>query len=263
MNRIYSEERTMNLLTDMTGHVAVIAGGGSGIGAASAKAIAKRSAHIVILDLNLDNAKNVADEISKDGGSAEARLLDVTSQSAVNKVIQEILADHKKIGILVNSVGVTGPTGKPSHELSLDDYRKTFEINFYSAIALQSAVMPTMLERGYGRIMQVASIAGKEGNPNMGPYSTSKGAMISHVKSSAKEVASKGITVNTLAPAVIATPINDSTAPEVVAYMISRIPMGRVGQPFEVGELIAWVVSPACSFTTGFVFDLTGGRATY
>ncbi len=253
----------MNLLTDMSGHVAVIAGGGSGIGAAAAKAVAKRGAYIVILDLNLDSAESVAAEIRNDGGLAEARQLDVTNQSAVNKTIQEILNDHKKVEILVNSVGVTGPTGKPSHELSLDDYRKTFEINFYSAIALQSALMPTMLEHGYGRIMQVASIAGKEGNPNMGPYSTSKGAMISHVKSSAKEVAGKGVTVNALAPAVIATPINNNTAPEVLAYMLSRIPMGRVGQPFEVGELIAWVVSPACSFTTGFVFDLTGGRATY
>ena len=253
----------MNLLTDMSGHVAVIAGGGSGIGAAAAQAIAQRGAHIVILDLNLTSAQSVTDQIRNDGGSAEAHQLDITSQSAVNKTIQEILNDHKKIEILVNSVGVTGPTGKPSHELSLDDYRKTFEINFYSAIALQSAVIPAMLERGYGRIMHVASIAGKEGNPNMGPYSTSKGAMISHVKSSAKEVASKGVTINSLAPAVIATPINDNTAPEVVAYMLSRIPMGRVGEPFEVGELIAWVVSPACSFTTGFVFDLSGGRATY
>ncbi len=253
----------MNLLTDMSGHVAVIAGGGSGIGAAAAIAIAKRGADIVILDLNLDSAESVAAEIRNDGGRAEARALDVTNQSAVNKTIQEILNDHKKIEILVNSVGVTGPTGKPSHELSLDDYRKVFEINFYSAIALQSAVMPAMLERGYGRIMQVASIAGKEGNPNMGPYSTSKGAMIAHVKSSAKEVASMGVTVNAIAPAVIATPINENTAPEVLAYMLSRIPMGRVGQPFEVGELIAWAVSPAASFTTGFVFDLTGGRATY
>ncbi len=253
----------MNLLTDMSGHVAVIAGGGSGIGAAAAIAIAKRGADIVILDLNLDSAQSVAAEIKHDGGSAEARALDVTSESAVNKTIEEILNDHKKIEILVNSVGVTGPTGKPSHELSLDEYRKVFEINFYSAIALQSAVMPAMLERGYGRIMQVASIAGKEGNPNMGPYSTSKGAMIAHVKSSAKEVASMGVTINAIAPAVIATPINDNTAPEVLAYMLSRIPMGRVGQPFEVGELIAWAVSPAASFTTGFVFDLTGGRATY
>ncbi len=253
----------MNLLTDMSGHVAVIAGGGSGIGAAAAKAIAQRGADIVILDLNLASAQSVAAEIRNDGGCAEARALDVTSESAVDKTIKEILNDHKKIEILVNSVGVTGPTGKPSHQLSLDDYRKTFEINFYSAIALQSAVMPAMLERGYGRIMQVASIAGKEGNPNMGPYSTSKGAMISHVKSSAKEVASMGVTVNAIAPAVIATPINENTAPEVLAYMLSRIPMGRVGQPFEVGELIAWVVSPAASFTTGFVFDLTGGRATY
>ena len=123
--------------------------------------------------------------------------------------------------------------------------------------------MPQMLEHGYGRIMQIASIAGKEGNPNMGPYASTKAALIGHVKSSAKEVASKGVTINSVAPAVVRSPINDNTAPEVLAYMISRIPMGRIGEPEEVGDLVAFVVSPAASFTTGFVFDLTGGRATY
>lgn len=253
----------MSLLTDLTGQVAVIAGGGNGIGAATAEAIAKRGAHVVILDLNLKAAELTSKLISKNGGSAQALTVDATNEDSIKAAILQILGQHKKIDILVNSVGITGPTGKPSHEMTIDDYRKTFEINFYSAIALQSAVMPSMIENGYGRVMQVASISGKEGNPNMGPYSTSKGALIAHVKSSAKEVSSKGVTINAIAPAVVATAINDGTPPEVLAYMISKIPMGRVGQPSEVGELIAWAVSPACSFTTGFVFDLSGGRATY
>jgi len=253
----------VKLKTDLTGQIAVVAGGASGIGAACAKSIAANGAHVVILDLNLDGANAIAAEIKAAGGKAEGRQLDVTNEDAVKKSVASILADHKKIEILVNAVGVTGPTGVPSHELSLDDYRKTFEINFYSAISLQSAVMPQMLEHGYGRIMQIASIAGKEGNPNMGPYASTKAALIGHVKSSAKEVASKGVTINSVAPAVVRSPINDNTAPEVLAYMISRIPMGRIGEPEEVGDLVAFVVSPAASFTTGFVFDLTGGRATY
>ena len=247
----------------MSGHTAVIAGGGNGIGAAAAHAIALRGARVVILDLNLDSAQAVAQEITKEGGIAEARQVDATSQDSVNQVIAAVLSDYKKIEILVNSVGITGPTGKASHELSLDEYRKIFEINFYSALALQSAVMPSMIEHHYGRVLQVASIAGKEGNPNMGPYSTTKGAMIAHVKSSAKEVSTMGITVNAIAPAVVATALNVATTPEALAYMVSKIPMGRVGQPVEIGELIAWIVSPACSFTTGFVFDASGGRATY
>lgn len=253
----------MKLKTSLEGQTAVIAGGASGIGAACAKSIAANGAHVVILDKDLDRAKLIANEIKADGGQAEGIYLDATSSDEVKKTIAGILAAHKKIEILVNSVGVTGSTGVPSHELSLDDYRKIFEINFYSALSLQSAVMPHMLKGGYGRIMHIASIAGKEGNPNMGPYSSTKAALIGHVKSSAKEVANKGVTVNTIAPAVVRSPINDNTSPQVLEYMISRIPMGRIGEPHEVGDLVAFVVSPAASFTTGFVFDLSGGRATY
>jgi 3-oxoacyl-[acyl-carrier protein] reductase len=120
-----------------------------------------------------------------------------------------------------------------------------------------------MIKAEYGRIMHVASISGKDGNPNMAPYSTSKAAMIGFVKATAKEVATKGVTINSIAPAVVRSPINENTPEEVMKYMISRIPMGRIGEASEAGEMIAFVVSPACSFTTGFVFDLSGGRATY
>jgi len=169
----------------------------------------------------------------------------------------------RNIDILVNAVGITGPTGNPTHLISLNDFKSTFEINFFGAVSLQSAVTPYMLNSKYGRIVHIASISGKEGNPNMAPYSSSKAALIGLVKSSAKELAKDGITINAVAPAVVRTPLNDNTAPQVLEYMLSKIPMGRMGEPREVGEMVAFIASPECAFTTGFVFDASGGRATY
>jgi 3-oxoacyl-[acyl-carrier protein] reductase len=247
----------------MVGQIAVVAGGGSGIGAASARAIAAKGAHVVICDLRIDNAEKIVSEIKAAGGAASARLLDATKEAQVHEVINSIHADHGAIHAFVNAVGITGPTGIAAHLLKTEDFVNVFNVNLFSAIYMNAAVLPHMIKAEYGRIMHVASISGKDGNPNMAPYSTSKAAMIGFVKATAKEVATKGVTINSIAPAVVRSPINENTPEEVMKYMISRIPMGRIGEASEAAEMIAFVVSPACSFTTGFVFDLSGGRATY
>lgn len=253
----------MTDLTKMTDQVAVVAGAGSGIGHASAISLAARGVNVAALDINLNNAEAVASEIKSNGGSATAYKVDVTDENAVINTMKSIFDSTGRIDICVNTVGVTGPTGVPSHEVPMSAFRSTFEVNFFSAIALQSAVTPYMLAAKYGRIIHIASISGKEGNPHMAPYSASKAAMIGLVKASGKELAKDGVTVNAVAPAVVRTSINDNTAPEVLEYLLAKIPMGRMGEPWEVGEMVAFIASPLCGFTTGFVFDLSGGRATY
>ena len=253
----------MNNLTLLNGHTAIVTGAGSGIGAASAMVLASRGASVALFDINFVGAKDVAASINETGGIATAHEVDVTDEAAVSSAIKTIFDSSGRIDILVNAVGITGPTGIPSHELPLSAFKSTFEVNFFGAVSVQSAVTPYMLQANYGRIVHIASISGKEGNPNMTPYSSSKAAMIGMVKASAKELAKHGVTINAIAPAVVRTPINDKTTPEVLEYMLSRIPMGRMGEPSEVGELVAFIASPACSFTTGFIFDLSGGRATY
>jgi len=178
-------------------------------------------------------------------------------------LISEIEKKHNKIDALVNCAGYPGPTGVLVETINWSDFQKVIEVNLYGAIWLTQAVLPGMKKQKYGRIVQVASIAGKEGNPKMSPYNTAKAGLIGFVKGVAKEVATDGITINSLAPAVIATPINVNTAKETLDYMISKIPAGRLGEPSEVAEIIAFMGSKACSFTTGFTFDISGGRATY
>lgn len=243
--------------------VAIVTGGGSGIGAATANALTVRGNRVFVADINEDAVHKVAAQITAVGGQASGTALDVSSQEAISAFIAQVMSEVGRIDILVNSAGITGPVGAPSHELSTADFHKTFAVNLFGAINLTNAVMPHMIDAGYGRIVHVASIAGKEGNPNMAPYNASKSGMIGFVKGVAKEVASLGVTVNAIAPAVIRSPMNDDVTDETMKYMVSRIPMGRLGEPAEVAEIIAFIVSPECSFTTGFVFDASGGRATY
>jgi 2-dehydro-3-deoxy-L-rhamnonate dehydrogenase (NAD+) len=240
--------------------VAIVAGAASGIGAAVAQVLHRKGDIVVACDIHEDL---LAKQFENGYPGLEIMSLDVTQANNVLEVIDKVISKYSRIDVLVNTVGITGPTGIAGHVIDVEDFRKTFEVNYFGALHLQNAVLPHMIKQNYGRIMQVASIAGKEGNPNMAPYSSSKAALIGLVKSTAKEVANLGVTINSLAPAVIKTPINDDTPQEVVDYMISKIPMGRMGEVEEVAELIAFVVSPECSFTTGFVFDTSGGRATY
>lgn len=249
--------------TQMDGQIALVVGAGSGIGLATAEALALKGATVICADLDLGTASRTSEEITQIGGKSIFLQVDVTQQNSVEELVDTVILKFGHIDAMANTVGVTGPTGKPSHELDVSEFMSTFEINFYSAIRLQNAIIPHMLKQGYGRIMHVASIAGKEGNPNMAPYSASKAALIGFVKSTAKEVVTKGITINSIAPAVIRTPMNAATAPSALEHIISKIPMSRLGEPWEVAEVIAFALSPAAGFISGFVFDASGGRATY
>ena len=253
----------MNGLRPLEGQVAIVAGGGSGIGAATTSLLASLGAQVVIYDFNAEASKKITTSIANEGDRAAFRQVDLRDESAIVKNTEEVFAEFGRIDICINAVGVTGPTGSPTQDLDLKAFRDTFDINFFGAVALQMAVTKFMIKAKYGRIVQIASIAGKEGNPNMAPYSASKAALIGLVKSSGKELAKSGITVNAIAPAVIRTPINDNTDPKVIEYMLSRIPMGRMGETQEAAELVSFIASPECSYITGFVFDLSGGRATY
>jgi NAD(P)-dependent dehydrogenase (short-subunit alcohol dehydrogenase family) len=249
--------------TSIAGQISLVTGAASGIGRAAALLLAARGAQVIALDLNEAGLKSVTDEIKKNGASASYKILDLGSEESIRGVVKEIENEYGHIDSVVNAGGITGPTGVITEEIAWDAFHKTLSVNLFGAIWLTQAVLPLMKERKYGRIVQVASIAGKEGNPGMSPYNTSKAGLIGYVKGAAKEAAPFGITINSLAPAVIRTPINEKTAEETLKYMIARIPMGRVGEAEEVAELIAFMASPACSFTTGFTFDISGGRATY
>ncbi|CAB4655018.1 unannotated protein [freshwater metagenome] len=233
--------------------VIVITGAASGLGKAAAQLITSRGATVISLDLNKEGL----------AGATESYQLDVSDQSAVFKVIADIQSKHKRIDALINCAGYPGPTTEFVEDIKWPDYEKVMAVNLYGAIWLTQAVLPIMKSQKYGRIVQVASIAGKEGNPKMAPYNTSKSALIGFVKGVAKEVATMGITVNALAPAVIKTPINENTSEEMLKYMVAKIPAGRLGEVDEVAEIISFMASKACSFTTGFTFDISGGRATY
>ena len=245
------------------GQVVIVAGGGAGIGAAAATLLASRGAMVVVSDVVLANAEKVAAEINGSGGKAVARELNVADQNGVSNFINTVAKEFGRLDAIVNSAGIVGPTNTPLEKITATDIEKVLAINLLGAIWLTQAALPIMKAAQYGRIVHVASIAGKEGNPGMTPYVLSKSAMIGFVKAVAKEVATEGITVNAIAPAVIKTPMNANTSEETLKYMISRIPMGRLGEADEVAEMISFAASKACSFTTGFCFDTSGGRATY
>jgi 3-oxoacyl-[acyl-carrier protein] reductase len=245
------------------GQVVIVTGAASGIGKSTAQLIASRGAQVVCLDLNQAGLMDVVASITKVGNQAVSYQLDIAKQNQINEVITTILNKYNRIDALINCAGYPGPTGKFVEETEWDDFQKVISVNLFGAIWLTQRVLPIMKQQKYGRIVQVASIAGKEGNPKMAPYNTAKSGLIGFVKGVAKEVATNGITINSLAPAVIATPINVNTAQETLDYMISKIPAGRLGEPAEVAEIIAFMGSRACSFTTGFTFDISGGRATY
>jgi len=252
---------TSTELVEFNGQVVVISGAATGIGKASTQLIASRGAKVIALDFN----KSALDELAKELKLApnQVHTCDISDQNQVTATINAILKDHCIIDALINTAGIVGPSNTPAIDVKWADFEKVLQVNLYGAIWLTQAVIPAMKAKKYGRIVHLASIAGKEGNPGLSPYNTSKAGMIGFVKGVAKEVAADGITINSLAPAVISTPMNANTSDETLKYMISRIPMGRVGQPEEVAEIVAFMASKACSFTTGFTFDASGGRATY
>jgi NAD(P)-dependent dehydrogenase (short-subunit alcohol dehydrogenase family) len=242
----------------LDGKVALVTGGGQGIGAAICARLAAAGAKVAVFDLNAARAQRTAHEI---GGLAVAG--DITSETDVDTALDEIKEQLGPVDLLVNNAGITGKSAK-LWELTLADWKQVMDINVLGAVVCCKAIVPGMRERKFGRIVNIASIAGKEGNPALGPYSASKAAVIAFTKSLAKELVQQGdITVNSIAPAVIHTPILDGLPTTTVDYMVSRIPMGRTGKPEEVAALVHFLVSAEASFTTGQCYDISGGRATY
>ncbi|MGB3537040.1 MAG: SDR family NAD(P)-dependent oxidoreductase [Mesorhizobium sp.] len=246
-----------------TPYTIAVVGAASGIGRAAAVLAASRGAEVICLDRDEDGIRAVADEITASGGKASAHVIDITDPITQQSVWDAILGEGRPLHALVNCAGITGRTNLKAHVVDLDDFDRVYRINMLGALLVSQAVLPHMLDRNYGRILHIASIAGKEGNAGMTAYSATKAGLIGMVKSMGKDYAATGITINALAPAVIRTPLVAAMPEAQVTYMTDKIPMKRCGELAEAAEMIAWIVSPACSFTTGFTFDLSGGRATY
>ena len=226
------------------GRRAVVTGGASGIGEAVAKRIAQEGGKVAIWDLN--------------GGIK----VDISDYASVEKAVTETIKQIGGIDILVNSAGITGPT-VPLIEFPIDGWKQVIDINLNGTFYCNRAVAPVMVAQNYGRIVNIASIAGKEGNPNASGYSASKAGVIGMTKSLGKELAKHNITVNAVTPAAVRTPIFDQMPQSHIDFMLSRIPKGRFGTVDEMASLICWLTSEECSFSTGAVFDASGGRATY
>jgi 3-oxoacyl-[acyl-carrier protein] reductase len=221
---------------------ALVTGGGSGLGAAVADRLRSDGLFVTTLDL---------------AGPADVTA-DVTDEGALRKLAGSI----GPVDVLINSAGIVGPN-KPLVETTAEEWRRVLDVNVIGTVNTLRIFVPGMVERSWGRVVNIASMAGKDGNPNLSAYSASKAAVIGLTKSVGKELATTGVIVNAIAPAVIATPMNAATAPDVLAHITSLIPMKRVGRPAEVAELIAFLASDRVSFSTGAVYDISGGRATY
>jgi len=236
----------------------VVTGGASGLGKAVARRIAREGGVVCLWDLNTGTLQVAQQDV----GSAYSVALDVSDHAAVAAAVQQTLQQLGRIDILVNSAGITGATA-PVQDFPLDSWHRTFAINVNGVFYTCREIIPGMLANGYGRIVNVASVAGKEGNPNASAYSASKAAVIGLTKSLGKELATRGILVNAIAPATFDSPILLQLPQSQVDYMRSKIPMGRLGAVEESATMICFMASEECSFTTGAVFDTSGGRTTY
>lgn len=240
------------------GRAAIITGGASGVGRDVAARLTAEGAKVVLWDMN-DEALAAAKEAT---GAVHAIKLDVADADAVQAAAEESFAKMGRLDILVASAGITGAT-VPVHEFPLESWRRVIDINLNGLFYCCRSVVPFMLKNDYGRIVNVSSVAGKEGNPNASAYSASKAGVIGFTKSLGKELAKTGIRVNALTPATFKSPILEQLPQSQIDYMLSKIPAGRLGEVHEVASMICWMASEECSFTTASTFDISGGRTTY
>lgn len=245
------------------GHRVIVVGGASGIGRATAALLLRRGARVACVDRNVDALAQTVADLGEDGGAVQSVVMDVGDADQVRDGMTRLISDWGGVEAMLNCAGIVGRTGIKSHLLSVEEFDAVVEVNLRAAFLLSQAVIPAMLERQYGRIVHVASMAGKDGNAGMVAYSASKAGLIGMVKTMGKDYADTGITINSIAPVPIQTPMVDELPQAQLNYLLERIPMGRFGQLDEVAEQLAWMLSPACSFTTGFTFDFSGGRSTY
>jgi 3-oxoacyl-[acyl-carrier protein] reductase len=248
----------MNQL-DLDGKRAIVTGAANGLGLAMATRLAASGARVTLWDRDEAALGRAIDEI---GEAVAADVVDVTDSSAIAAAAAAALKRGGSIDVLVNNAGISGPNAV-TWEYPLDDWKRVLDINMTGTFLCCRAVIPHMVANGYGRIVNIASVAGKEGNPNASAYSASKAGIIALTKSLGKELARTNVLVNCVTPAAVRTTIFDQMSEEHVQFMLSKIPMGRFGEFHEVAALVAWLCSAECSFSTGAVFDLSGGRATY
>lgn len=240
------------------GRAAIITGGASGLGKEVARRIVAEGGAVALWDLNAKTLAAAREEV----GAADVQALDVADADAVAAAAQASAAVLGRVDVLVCSAGITGATA-PVHEFPLDSWQRVIDINLNGLFYCNRAIVPLMLANGYGRVVNVASVAGKEGNPNASAYSASKAGVIGLTKSLGKELAGKGVIVNALTPATFESPILDQLPQSQVDYMRSKIPMGRLGEVVESAAMICFMASEECSFTTASTFDTSGGRTTY
>jgi len=248
----------MNTL-DLNGHTAIITGAAQGIGLAIAQRFVASGAKVALWDMNLSGAQAAAKQL---GAAAAAFGVELTNEASIRAGFDATLASFGRVDVLVNNAGITGGNAA-TWELDTEVWRHVVEVNLVAPFMVCKVVVPHLIAQGGGRIVNIASIAGKEGNPNASHYSASKAGLIALTKSLGKELASHGVLVNAITPAAAKTPIFDSMTPQHIDYMLSKIPMGRFVEVEEIAAMAGWLASPDCSFSTGAVFDISGGRGTY
>jgi 3-oxoacyl-[acyl-carrier protein] reductase len=244
--------------TAIDNQLVLVTGAASGIGRQIALELCSRNAKVAACDKNMDALKELAKQYP-----VEIFEVDFTDETSINTLVANVEAKLGPVEAVVNCVGMLGKNGEKIESLDIADFDLVYAVNLRGAVILTKAVIAGMAQRGYGRILHIASISGKEGNPYLVSYSATKAGLIGMVKSVGKEYATSGVTINAMAPALIESPMSASFSEKQLALLKSRIPMERLGKSQEVADLAAWIISPACSFTTGFTFDLSGGRATY
>ena len=244
--------------TSLEGQVILVTGAASGIGKQIAIDLCARGAKVVASDRNLPALQEISHK-----HSMAVYEVDFLDEKSIVDLVSKVETEVGPISAVVNCVGILGKNGDPIESLDIQDFDYVYAVNLRGAVILTKAVIAGMAQRGYGRILHIASISGKEGNPYLVAYSATKAGLIGMVKSVGKEYATTGVTINAMAPALIESPMSASFSEQQMTALKSKIPMERLGKGQEVADLAAWIISPACSFTTGFTFDLSGGRATY